>query len=511
MITRIYIKNSLSFSEVDLEFNKGINVFTGPSGAGKSVLMQTILSLFAISEVKSDLAEVVITNDFLENEIFNISKGEDIVIKVIKKDKVRYFLNNQSISKKSLFEFSSNLIKHLSLKDSSDFSNNKLVEFLDKLSQKKSLEFINIKKDFDFKYKEFLNTKKELEKIYSDEKKIEDLKEFTKFEIEKIESINPSINEYEELNEIKKRLTKKDKIQEAIKKASGIMQFTSSVNNALELLEIQSSFFDDTMNELNNVFEKFNDSLMELEDTNIENVLDRIEKLSTLQKKFGSIKEALEYKDTKKRELQSYENISFEKNKLEKELNFLETQLNNLAKEISKYRKESAILLEEKINYYLKFLYLNDAKLIFNQKKLDFNGTDNIEFCLNGVDLNNISSGEFNRLRLSLLSSISQYDIIDKGILFLDEIDANLSGKESEAIAKVLLELSKNYQIFAISHQIQLTSVANQHFLVEKNQNVSVVRLLRKNDSVKEIARMISGEKITKDALDFAKKISLNL
>lgn len=509
MLTRVYFKNSLSFNEVDLHFDKGINVFTGPSGAGKSVLMQTILSLFALSEVKSDLAEIVIANNFLENELYDISKGDDIVIKVIKKDKIRYFLNNQSISKKALYEFSLNLIKHLSLKDSSDFSNSKLVEFLDKLSQKNSIEFKNIKEEFDSKYKEFTIIKKDLEKIYNDEKKIEDLKEFTKFEIEKIDSINPSINEYEELNEIKKRLAKKDKIQEAIKKASGIMQYSNSVNTALELLEIQSSFFDDTINELNNIFEKFNDSLMELEDTNIENVLDRIEKLSTLQKKFGSIKEALEYKENKKRELENYENISFEKNKLEKNLNILELQLDKLAKQISQYRQENANLLEEKINYYLNFLYLNDAKLIFNQKKLDFNGIDNIEFSLNGVDLNKISSGEFNRLRLSLLSSISQYDIIDKGILFLDEIDANLSGKESEAIAKVLLELSKNYQIFAISHQIQLTSVANQHFLVEKNQNISSVSLLTKNESIKEIARMISGEKITKDALEFAKKLSL--
>ncbi len=91
--------------------------------------------------------------------------------------------------------------------------------------------------------------------------------------------------------------------------------------------------------------------------------------------------------------------------------------------------------------------------------------------------------------------------------MFLDEIDANLSGKESEAIANVLISLSKNYQIFAISHQIQLTSSANQHFLVEKINGVSTVKELNNSERVNEIARMISGENVTNEAIKFAKNI----
>lgn len=504
MINRIYLKDCLSFNEIELEFNKGLNVFTGPSGAGKSILMQAILSLFALTDVKSSMAEVVLSNNSIEDEAFDIQKDEDIIIKVIKKDKVRYFLNNQSLSKKRLFEFSLNLIKHLSLRDTSDFDSNKLIEFLDKLSSKNFEEFSILREDFDNKYKEFSLVKKDLEKIYEDEKRIEDLKEFTRYEIEKIQSINPSIDEYEELNEIKKRLSKKDKIEDAIKKASGVMQFNTHVNNVLELLEVDSSFFDDTMNELNNIFEKFNDSLTELEDVDIETVLDRIEKLSALQKRFGSIKDAIEYKEEKIKELEAYENISFEKSRLENSLKNLESKLDEISIEISKYRRESSIKLEEKINYYLKFLYLSDAKIIFNKKKLDSTGVDEIKFELKGVDLNTISSGEYNRLRLSLLTSISEYDIVENGILFLDEIDANLSGKESEAISKVLEKLSHSYQIFAISHQPQLTSAAHQHFLVDKQNGISTVRFLNKDERINEIARMISGEKVTQQALEFA-------
>ncbi len=313
MINRIYIKDCLSFNLIDLEFNKGLNVFTGPSGAGKSILMQAILSLFAKSDVKANLGEVLISNSKINNELYDIEDDDDIVIKTIKKEKVRFFINNQTISKKNLNVFSSKLIKHLNLRDTSDFESSKLLNFLDKLSLINEKNFIKIKSDFDSSYSELKILKKELEKIRNDELKVEDLKEFTKFEIEKIENINPSVDEYNELNLLKRKLSRKDKIEDSIKIASDILNYRQSVSNTLELLELESSFFDETMNELNNIFEKFNDSLFELEDIDIETVLTRIEKLSVLQKRFGSIEKALEYKEEKKKELLSYDNITFEK------------------------------------------------------------------------------------------------------------------------------------------------------------------------------------------------------
>lgn len=507
MINRVYIKNCLSFNEIELEFDKGLNIFTGPSGAGKSILMQEVLSLFALAEVKADMAEISLDNTNIFDESYDLNQNEDIIIKSIKKDKTRYFLNNQSISKKNLFALSSKLIKHLNLRDTSEFESSKLVGFLDKLSSQNFKEYPKLKESFDALYKEYVKTKKELEKINEDEKKLEDLKEFAKFEIQKIEEINPRVDEYEELSNIKKSLGKKEKIVQAIKKSSGIFDFTHSVNELLELLELESGFFDETMNELNNIFEKSNDSIIELEDINIEEVLNRIEKISALQKRFGTIQDCLEYKEQKIKELDSYENISFEKSRLEKNYEKLEKQINDLSIELSKYRKNSSETLEEKINYYLEFLYLSDAKIIIKEKNLDSSGIDEVQFELNKVSLQTISSGEYNRLRLALLSSMSDFDISENGILFLDEIDANLSGKESEAIAKVLINLSKYYQIFAISHQIQLTSNANSHFLVDKNNGISSVKLLNENEQITEIARMVSGENVTDEAIEFAKNL----
>jgi len=504
LISRFYLKEFLTFNEVDIRIQKGLIVFTGPSGAGKSVLMDAFLSLFAKKEPKAKLSEIVIEEHGVCDEAYCLEIEDDIVLKQTKKDKVRFFLNNQSISKKNLQEFSNSLVKHLHLKDTSDFQSSQIIEFLDFIASRTNNEFLKIKENFSSSFYELKEIKRRIDKIKEDEKKIDELKEFVSYEIEKIASIDPKVGEYEELNEIKKKLSKKDKIEEAIEKASLIFTVSNNVSHALNLLEVDISFFDDTINELNNIFEKFNDSLYELEDVDIEETLDKIEKLSSLQKRFGSIEAALEYKDKKEQELEKYENITFEKAILEKKEKKLSQEVTNLAKKLTLFRQESIKILEEKINYYLRYLYLSNANLILKDKTIDTIGKDEAVFELNGVNLDTISSGEFNRLRLALLASKSELEMSDNGILFLDEIDANLSGKESESIAKVLAQLSLSYQIFAISHQPQLTSIAAQHFLVEKNNGVSTVRELNSKERVEEISRMISGENVTAEALKFA-------
>ena len=93
--------------------------------------------------------------------------------------------------------------------------------------------------------------------------------------------------------------------------------------------------------------------------------------------------------------------------------------------------------------------------------------------------------------------------------MILDEIDSNLSGKEAMSIANVLVKISKFYQIFAISHQPQLSSKAAAHFLVSKEGGVSSVKKLSEEEKITELARMISGKTITAEALEFAKKLRL--
>ena len=148
MISRFYLENYLSFSKVDLEFKKGLVVFTGPSGAGKSILMDSLLALFGIKEGKATLSEVVLEETNISNDLFDIKNNDDIYIKEIKKDKTRYFLNNQSLSKKNLKDFSSSLVKHIHVKDNSDFESDTLIYFLDFLSQNENKKFNKLKRSF---------------------------------------------------------------------------------------------------------------------------------------------------------------------------------------------------------------------------------------------------------------------------------------------------------------------------------------------------------------------------
>jgi DNA repair protein RecN (Recombination protein N) len=94
-----------------------------------------------------------------------------------------------------------------------------------------------------------------------------------------------------------------------------------------------------------------------------------------------------------------------------------------------------------------------------------------------------------------------------QGILILDEIDANVSGDESIAIAEMIAKLSQVYQIFAISHQPHLSAKAEQHIVVTKENGSSKVEVLNDEGRVQEIARIIAGEHPTPQALEFAKKL----
>ena len=510
MIARFYLEDYLSFLKVELEFKKGLIVFSGASGTGKSILMNSILALFGKSEAKSKISEVIIDELNISNEDYLIESNSEFVIKQTTTSKSRYYLNNQIISKKSLNEFSKQFFKYLHLKDTSDFNSDNIIEFLDFMAIKQDKDYSNILDKFKNNYIELKNMKLKLSKVIEDEKNIEDLKEYTKFEIQKIDKISPQVGEYEELKSLKETMTKKDKVQEILQEAEPFLTNTHKISNALNILDIDSSFFDDTINEVNSYFEKFYDKIANIVDDDIEDTLDRIEQLSKLIKKYGSIEEALEYKELKQKELDEYENISFEKAILEKNIKKLSIEVDKLSSKLTTYRKKYLSILIKDINGYLKYLYLENVDIVLDQKELDSSGVDKVVFYLNNIPLSKISSGEFNRLRLALLTARSVYEIDKSGILFLDEIDANLSGKESESIAKVLEVLSKNYQIFAISHQPQLSSTAHQHFVVTKQNGKSYVKELDEEERILEISRMISGENITEEATQFAKKLLKN-
>ena len=248
-------------------------------------------------------------------------------------------------------------------------------------------------------------------------------------------------------------------------------------------------------------------SFDELNDDEIERLLDRIEALNALNRRYGSIDEALNVLKIRQAELEKYEKIEFEKSDLERKILMLNEQAIKLCAILTKHRKKAIKTLENMINSYLSRLYLSGLGLELNECAIYELGCDEVKLSLNEASFKNISSGELNRLRLAFIATKTQILGTKNGVLFLDEIDANLSGKEAMSIGEVLAMLAKYYQIFAISHQPQLSSKANHHFLVQKSGGISKVRKLENSERAGELARMISGEHISDEARNFAKKL----
>ena len=506
MIERFFAKNLVGFDTLDLELEHGLIAITGPSGAGKSVFMGSLLALFGLSNAQADISEVVLKKSAnLNLESFDINE-EEITIRAIKKEKIRYFLNDLTISKKRLTKFTSPLVRHIAQRSENALSSELLLELLDAKAKKIDKDYAQTLKNYKDMYDLYRSKLLRLQEMKADEKRVKELIEFAEFETAKIDEISPKIGEDEELMDLKRKLSKREKISEAILKASKIFESEDDVLEALTLIESDTVLFNESMNMLRNEFERAEAMLEELDEINVEEVLNRIEAIASLKRRYGSIEEALSYRDEKIKELEYYKNIDHELGELEREVEELFGKITKEAKKISEARQKAAIGVEESINKLLLDLRMGKVSFMFFEKAIDKTGVDSVNINLQGSTIATLSGGEFNRIRLALLLCKSEL-AGGEGILLIDEIDANVSGDESIAIAKLLKRLSKNYQIIAISHQPHLSAAAKQHIIITKKSGKSVVKVLNSDERVAEISRMIAGKNRILEARVLAEKI----
>ncbi|CAA6809372.1 MAG: DNA repair protein RecN [uncultured Campylobacterales bacterium] len=507
MIDRLYIEDYLNFDKIDINLGSGLIVFSGVSGAGKSVLFNGILGVLGYISADAKKIDLEINNK-LDLQDFGISSDDVNVFSMIRGKSQRFFINTQSISKKNINIVAKNFINYLSVKSSDEFENKNLLKLIDStINSKAHNDNLSTLASI---FKEYEQKLIELNVIKEKELKVEELKEFLNYEISKIEKLNPKIGELEELLETKKSFSKKEKILKLIDSINPIFEYESKVSELYTLLSIDSNEFNNNFNELKINVAEIEAKYENLDDDNIEKLLNRIEELSKLEKRHGSIEEALEQKKKKEKELELYINIELEKKSLGNDIKILESEITNIVNQITKTRNSVLPKLEKELNVLTSSLFINNASMSIEPTTLSSSGKDNVILKLNDTDIHKLSSGEYNRLRLSLLLMYANVQASSNGILLLDEVDSNLSGKEADAIANILQKLSIHYQILTISHQPQLSSKAHQHFVVEKNKEASVVRELSSDERVNEIARMVSGENITNEAKELARSLMQN-
>lgn len=507
MIERLYLRELVTFDEVELEFDTGLVVLTGPSGAGKSVLMSAILSAFGhTTQGAASLCEVTLLKPAsLENEAYSLEN--ELTIKTLKKDKLRYFIDGQTISKKILAEMFMPYVKYLSVRDRGGFEPETLLEMIDTQLAAKDKTFKLLFKEYKKRYKNYRHKVLELSKIKEDEAKLAELIEYASYEVEKIASINPQVGEEEALLKVKQQLSRIDKIKDALLSAVDIFTLEANVEEVYRLLDKDGSLFTDAMNQLRADFEETENLADELEEIDVEEVLDRLGNLTTLRNRYGSIEEALAYREAKEKELSGYQNIEKDKSLLESFLALEFSELNIIASKLSRSRQLEAKILEASLAEYLIMLKLPALTFEFTPIFLAENGIDSIEVMLGASKTATLSGGEFNRVRLALMATTMPSDNSKQGVLILDEIDANVSGDESIAIAEMIHKLATVYQVFAISHQPHLSAKAGQHIVVTKAGLNSKVEVLNDAARVSEIARIIAGENPTAEAVEFAKKL----
>tara|TARA_B100001250_G_C19762546_1_gene773167 strand:+ start:162 stop:827 length:666 start_codon:yes stop_codon:yes gene_type:complete len=207
-------------------------------------------------------------------------------------------------------------------------------------------------------------------------------------------------------------------------------------------------------------------------------------------------------------------------NSLEKDYNENKEWLLNTSIFISKLRRDFSKNIELKLIQGLEQLGINDAKIQFSFRDLDsfnYHGKDSLELLFSankGHDLKPIqkvaSGGELSRLMLCIKKHL--YSTKKSSTIIFDEIDSGVSGEIAEKVGFFMKEISQKQQIIAITHLPQIASIANDHYKVFKNELEfekleTKINLLDDKSRVLELARLLSGEEITEEAIANAKKM----
>ncbi len=527
MLKSLRIKNFAIIDDVQIEFEKGFNVFTGETGAGKSIIVTALSYLFKgrsdSSLVRNGYDKAIIEGVFLiddENlklELNNqdIDLEDEIIIKrVIGKDNHSSIkINESAVTLNFLTSLLSKYVDIHSQKDSQYLFNtsnqlqvfNRYCNIQDKLDEYKVL-YDNYKR-IDDEYNNLLNN------VYN-EREIE----FFKFDLDELENANLRLDEQEELLEKEKLLKSREKYLSVLNNAlniynkdSGLKEEFYELVNSLNIQDEQISDIKDKLNSLyydvqdqldrlDDILNKFNDA-----DLNVEEIEERLFTYSKLSRKHKTdTKGLIALKEDLKAKVESFENRDLVISSKQKQRQEAYDLAYASAKEISKIRIKKANELSKDIKKETDDLLLNNC--LFNvdikEKELSSNGIDQIEFLISmnkGEELkplkNVASGGEVSRLLLALKAVFVRLSNTD--LLILDEIDTGVSGKVGLKMGEKISKISRNCQVLCITHLASVAACANSHFYIYKqdfdNKTTTRLKKLDEDEIIKELANISSS------------------
>jgi len=549
MLRELKIENLAIIDELDIEFEKGFIVLTGETGAGKSIILSGINLLIG------EKASVDMIRDGEENlvaqGVFDVDEeqkkkleamgidtdGDEIIIRRYynRNGKARAFVNNVRITLADLKEIASTLVDIVGQHSHQMLLNrNNHIKLLDSFLSKEDKD---IKEKLSTLLSQHREIKSKIEKIESDKKETLEKKEFYEYQLEEIEKLKLKDGEDEILEAEYKKVFNAEKIREKVYESLEYLKYDDdsalgfileSIKN-IEYLGKYDERYLELAKRMENAYYELEDCVGEIEDisknievteSDLDKIAGRMNTLKRIKEKYNrTLAELIEYREDLKEKLSDMNSGDFKTRELQKELDKIKAEYDKLAEKLSKARKEIALKIEDELLNELKFLNMEDAKLKVQINKVDRmtnDGYDEIEFFIStnvGQELkplNKIASGgEVSRVMLALKVIFSKVDNIP--ILIFDEIDTGIGGETVRKIALKLKEIGDSTQIISITHSPVIASKASQQFYIEKyvenSKTISRVKKLSANERIKEIGRMLVGEKINDEVLEIANKM----
>ena len=429
---------------------------------------------------------------------------------------------------------------HISLLDS-------YLEKQEKLNFKVKLE------EYESGYNKLRELDNKLQELYNKRTELENKRTFLEFQLKEINEADPKPNEDDELEKELKTIENVEVIQQGLSSAyNNLYEDSGSVLERIKIIEKELDKLKEFNPDIPAVLKDITGSTtvldeagrqinallgsLSFEPAKTEEIRERLYKLQFIKKKYGgSLDEVIKLKENIEKDLSLLDNFDDTIKKLESEINSLKEKLFKEASSVSKTRKEKSQLLEKEILKVLKEVGLDNAefKISFELKtgetqnnftvknksqyvKMTGDGIDGVEFLVKinkGDEFTSLrktaSGGEISRIMLALKTVLADADKTDA--LVFDEIDIGISGGIAQKTGKVLKKLSEFHQVVSITHLAQIAALADEHFLVEKetgNKTTETrIKKLNKNEKVMEIARLLSGEKLTDAAVKSAKEL----
>ena len=553
MLKTLSIENIAVIEKAEIEFSNGFNVLTGETGAGKSIVVDSINAILGERTSKelvragSENALVTAYFEDISKEVeqklneFDLPCDDDGALvlsrKISAQGKSTCRINGSVCTVSMLKEVGNLLVNIHGQHDSQTLLNADYhYKFVDMYG---SLD--GVLHEYKQSFKQLLSVRKQLKALTMDADERDRQIELLDYQIKELSDAEIKVGEWDELKKRKNLILNSQNLLQSLNSALAAFNGSdeySGISTLLSTAVKEIGSVSDVDSEIKSVYDKaeaLNDSVevvkdalldkinsIEFEPEELNRIEERLDLYYTFSNKYGETEQdMLYYLDEAVKKRTAFENSEEELEKLNVQYDEIFNETVALAQKLTDLRKSTAEKLGNEICKQLEFLDMPKIKFTtsFEKGNLSANGWDKIEFLIatnvgeTAKPLAKIASGgELSRIMLAIKSIIAQKDSIDT--LIFDEIDTGVSGKASRKIGLKLKELGAFTQVICVTHSAQIASVADSHFLIEKNvendRTYTNVTVLDYDGRKNELARIMGGINATESLLKSAEELLNN-